>query len=163
MEIRRADGGDVEAVRRIAERSWDRDYPTFLTRETISEGIDEWYSPDSIRADLANPRSTILVAERDGEVVGFVQAHRSNATGHVLRLYVDPDHQREGIGTTLFEAVEDALISSGVERIRAMALAQNERAQAFYRSLGMNRVGTETTTIGGAGYEEAIFERPVDG
>lgn len=162
MEIRRADGGDVEGIREVAERSWDRDYPTFLTRETISEGIAEWYDPNSIRADLANPRSTILVAERDDQVVGFVQAHRSNGTGHVLRLYVDPDHQREGIGTALFEAVEDTLTAKGIEHVRAMALAQNERGQAFYRSLGMDRVGTETTTIGGAGYEEAIFERPVD-
>lgn len=162
MEIRRADGGDVEAIRRVAKRSWDHDYPTFLTRETISEGIDEWYSHDSIRADLANPRSSIFVAERAGAVVGFVQTHRSNGTGHVLRLYVDPDHRRSAVGTALFEAAEEALSSAGVDRVRAMVLAANDPGCTFYRSRGLDRVGSDATTIGGERYEEAIFERPGD-
>lgn len=159
MEIRPADGGDVEAIRGVAERSWDHDYPTFLTRETITDGIEEWYGHDSIRADLANPRSSIFVADRDGAVVGFVQAHQSDGTGHVLRLYVDPEHRRSGVGTALFDVAVDALSAAGVERIRAMALAANEPGCAFYRALGLDRVDTDATTIGGERYEEAVFER----
>ncbi|UWG48585.1 Acetyltransferase (GNAT) family [Halanaeroarchaeum sp. HSR-CO] len=162
MEIRRADGGDVEAIRRVAERSWDTDYPPFLTRETISDGIEEWYSHDSIRADLANPRSSIFVAEHDGEVVGFVQTHRSDRTGHVLRLYVDPHHSRSGVGTALYEAAVETMSAGDIDVVRAMALAANERGCAFYRALGLDRVDTDTTTISGERYEEAIFERAED-
>ncbi|MGM0399077.1 MAG: N-acetyltransferase family protein [Halobacteriota archaeon] len=162
MKLRRADGGDVEAIRRVAERSWDTDYPTFLTRETITDGIEEWYSHDSIRADLANPRSSIVVAEQNGDVVGFVQTHRSNGTGHVLRLYVDPDHRRSGVGTALYEAAVETMSAAAIDTVRAMALAANEPGCAFYRALGMDRVDTDTTTIGGERYEEAIFERPED-
>lgn len=168
MAIRRARGTDVEAIRRVAERSWEHDYPTILTRETITDGVEEWYGAESIRADLGNPRSVILVAVRDGhgekrdeeaQVVGFVQSHRADEGGTVLRLYVDPNHRREGVATALFDAVTEQLEGDGAETIRAMALAENDQGCAFYRSLGLNRVETDTTTIGGQRFDEAVFER----
>jgi ribosomal protein S18 acetylase RimI-like enzyme len=162
MTIRSANGGDVEAIRRVAERSWENDYPDILTRETISDGIEEWYSNESVRADLGNPRTKLLVAEEDDEIAGFVQGHHSNGVGTVLRLYVDPDHRRSGLGTALFEAATEALTAAGADRIRAMALAANEQGCSFYRSQEMNRVETDTTTIGGERYKEAVFERQED-
>jgi ribosomal protein S18 acetylase RimI-like enzyme len=159
MEIRRAGGGDVDAIRRVAERSWEYDYPDILTRETITEGVAEWYGTEHVRADLGNPDATILVAERAGEVVGFVQGHTAENVGTVLRLYVDPDHRREGVASALFAAVTDELEREDVDRIRAMALAANEQGCAFYRSQGLKRVATDTTIIDGDRYDEAIFER----
>ncbi|MFB6071174.1 MAG: N-acetyltransferase family protein [Halanaeroarchaeum sp.] len=158
MEIRRATGGDVPGIRRVAERSWERDYPSFLTRETIASGVEEWYGAESIRADIANPRSVVVVAVDDDTVVGFAHGHRSDGTGHVLRVYVDPDRRRTGIATDLFQAVRREFREAGVERVRAMALAENEPGCSFYRSLGMDRVDTDTTTIDGDRYEEAVFE-----
>lgn len=162
MKIRSANGGDVEKIQRVAQRSWENDYPDILTRETITDGIEEWYSTESVRADLGNPRSKILVAEEDDEIVGFVQGHHSNGVGIVLRLYVDPDHRRSGYGTALLDAATEALTAAGADRIRAMALAANEQGCSFYRSQEMDRVESETTTIGGERYEEAVFERTED-
>lgn len=159
MEIRRATGADVGGIRRVAERSWEADYPSFLTRETITSGVEEWYNPDSIRADLGNPLTVLLVAVEDETVVGFAQGHREEDVGHLLRIYVDPDHRRSGVATALFDATCETFRSAGVERIRAMALAANDPGRAFYRSLGMDQVDTGTTTIDGDRYDEAIFER----
>lgn len=159
MHVRDARGADVEAIRHVAERSWERDYPDFLTRETIASGVTEWYNAESVRADLANPDSVLLVAvAADDRVVGFAHGHRSADVGNLLRVYVDPDHRREGVATGLIEAVREAFAEAGVDRVRAMALAANEPGCAFYRSLGMERVDTRPTTIGGEEHDEAVFE-----
>ncbi|MFB6082556.1 MAG: N-acetyltransferase family protein [Halanaeroarchaeum sp.] len=158
MAVRRATGADVSGIRRVAERSWARDYPSFLTRETIAGGVEEWYSPESIRADLGNPEAVVVVATAGDEVVGFAHGHRSEDTGHLLRVYVDPDHRREGVAMDVVTNVFDAFHEAGVDQIRAMVLSENEQGRAFYRALGMTRVDTETTTIDGERHEEAVFE-----
>ncbi|MFW5919287.1 MAG: N-acetyltransferase family protein [Halanaeroarchaeum sp.] len=162
MNVRRAGGGDVEGIRRVAQRSWETDYPDILTRETITDGVEEWYSTESVRADLGNPQSKLLVAEMDDEIVGFVQGHHTDEIGTILRVYVDPDHRRSGVGSALFEAASEALREAGADRIRAMALAKNERGCAFYRSQNMEQIATGTTTIGGERHEEAVFELEED-
>jgi ribosomal protein S18 acetylase RimI-like enzyme len=45
----------------------------------------------------------VLVAEVDGEVVGFLayELHEKDKTGEVLLLAVHPEHQNRGIGTEL--------------------------------------------------------------
>ena len=51
-----------------------------------------------------------LVAEEDGEIVGFGDI---DETGYLDRLFVHKSHQGEGVGTALCDALE-ALAPSGV-------------------------------------------------
>lgn len=155
MTIRRATRDDVDAVRRIAERSWRTDYPEILTRETAEEGVAEWYAPDRIAAELDDDRTLVLVAEREGTVVGFAHAAwNDDGEGYVLRTYVDPDRRREGAGRELLEAACDALRERGVERINATVLAENDPGNAFYRGFGFEYVDERETTIGDGSYRE---------
>jgi ribosomal protein S18 acetylase RimI-like enzyme len=156
MPIRAATDDDIEDIRRIAERSWELDYPDILTRETIEAGFDEWYAPEGIAAEVASARSLVLVADRDGEVVGFVHAARSASTdeGYILRLYVDPDHRRENVGHELLERACVDLTDQGVERINAMVLAENDPGNSFYERFGFELDDESETTIGGESYRE---------
>ena len=158
MDIRPASEDDIEGIRRVAEASWETDYPAVLSRETIAEGVKQWYSEPVITMELQSPRTTLLVAENDGSIVGFVHGHWAGETGVILRLYVHPDSRGEGIGSDLFEAVAESFSERGVEDIRAMALEANETAIGFFQGQGMVQTGTETTAIAGDQYEEAIFE-----
>lgn len=159
MEIRPASDDDIEGIRRVAEASWETDYPDVLSRETIHEGVNQWYSEPVIKMELQSPRTVLLVAtDEGGTIAGFVHGHWAGSTGVILRLYVHPDHRNEGLGSDLFEAVAEAFSDHDVDELRAMALDTNETATAFFQGLGMVQVGTETTAIAGEQYEEAIFE-----
>lgn len=158
MEIRPASDEDIEGIRRVAEASWETDYPETLSRETIHEGVEQWYSEPVITMELKSPRTVLLVADEHGTIRGFVHGHWAGSTGVILRLYVHPDHRSEGLGGDLFEAVADAFADHEVDELRAMALETNDAATAFFKGLGMVKVGTETTAIAGEQYEEAIFE-----
>ncbi|MFB6152826.1 MAG: N-acetyltransferase family protein [Halodesulfurarchaeum sp.] len=158
MEIRPAEREDIEGVRRVAERSWEADYPEILSRETIEAGVAEWYAQGTIQAELGNPHSKLLVVEKDGSIRGFAHAHFSESKGTLLRLYVHPADRGRGLGSDLFQAVRDRLASEGVELIRAMVLAENTPGREFYEGLGMRHVDTEETTIGGDTHREAVYQ-----
>jgi ribosomal protein S18 acetylase RimI-like enzyme len=158
MSVRPASTDDIEAVRTVARDSWEVDYPEIMSRETVDEAVDRWYSHEQVRSAVENPRMFLLVAERDTGPVGFVHAFLNGQTGVVLRLYVHPEHRGEGIGTRLFEEMRDQLFEHGVERLRAMVLAANDPGSRFYRSLGLERVDSGETTAGGESFAEHTYE-----
>ncbi|KAB1187004.1 MULTISPECIES: GNAT family N-acetyltransferase [Haloferax] len=156
MPIRAATEDDIEAIRRVAKRSWETDYPEILTRETIDAGVEDWYAHEQIADALLPARSLVLVAERDESVVGFAHATWSNDEheGYILRLYVHPDHRRQGVGSELLERIRGDLSTEGVDRINAMVLAENEPGNTFYEQFGFEFVDEAKTTIGGDSYRE---------
>ncbi len=159
MSIRQATARDVDAVRAVAERSWRTDYQPALTRETVETAVNDWYAPERIEAELGAERTMVLVAEQGEELVGFSHATWSDedATGYILRLYVDPDHRRERIGRALLERTCVDLGAEGVERINAMVLAANEPGGDFYEHFGFEFADERTTTIGDETYPERRY------
>ena len=154
MTIRTAAEDDVDAIGRVAERSWAVDYPDILTSETAEAAVNEWYDADRIAEELAAERTLLFVAEADGPVVGFSHATWNDAEGYILRTYVHPDHRGEGFGRGLLTATRDALESRGVERVNAMVLAENGPGNAFYERFGFERVDRSETEVGGESYRE---------
>jgi len=160
MTVREATTADLDGIRQVAKASWNADYPDILSRESLEDGFDEWYSPDRLRDSIGWVRTLLFVAESsDGDVIGFVHAIRDPGGDHgnLLRLYVHPDHRGDGTGRSLFEAVRDELVDTPVDRLRAMVLEENESGNAFYRHLGFELERTELTTIGGDTYRENTY------
>lgn len=154
MSVRQAAVDDVEAVREVAASSWETDYPDILRRETAETGVEEWYSSDRLHEAVVDPWPAVLVAEADGEVVGFVHATATENEGAILRLYVDPEHRREGHGRRLVEGVREEMAVHDVDRISAMVLAKNSIGNAFYEALGFEQTGEGETRIGGETFPE---------
>lgn len=158
MDIHEASSADIEAIRRVAERSWEHDYPEILSRETATAGVDEWYGADRLDAALADPKNHVLVAEHEETVAGFAHAIVDGEDGVILRLYVDPAHRQSGVGTALFDAVAATLFDYEIETIRAMVLADNTPGNDFYRGLGFQQVATDETTVAGDTFAEHVYE-----
>lgn len=158
MNIRLATLEDVPGIQRIAERSWELDYPETVSRETVVETVKDWYGDEDIETELERPDATVLVADTDGEIGGFVHAIYSAGDGHIMRVYVDPDARGAGLGGSLVDAATDRLFSQGADRVRAMVLSVNEPGNDFYRALGFD-LDDETyeTRIGDEFYEERVW------
>ena len=93
----------------------------------------------------APARSTVLVAERAGAVVGMVTAQLVVSTAEgglsawVEDLVVLASERRRGTGRALLEAVQAWAAERGARRLQLLADRENAPALAFYDRLGWSR------------------------
>ena len=100
---------------------------------------------DSIKYDLRCNREHVLVAERDGRVVGYVctRLYREQEMGHVANLAVAREEQRRGIGRVLLKAALDHFRRSGMCFARLETLEQNYKGRKLYPACGFKEVGRQ--------------------
>jgi ribosomal protein S18 acetylase RimI-like enzyme len=80
--------------------------------------------------------AALLVAERDGEIVGVLIAAWDGWRGNMYRLAVRKDRRREGIGLALARAGEEYLHSCGVRRVTALVAFDDGTAGGFWEAAG---------------------------
>jgi ribosomal protein S18 acetylase RimI-like enzyme len=89
--------------------------------------------------------STILVAQAEGQLLGFCQLYPtwcSVAAARIFVLYdlfVDADARRGGVGRALMLAARAFGREAGAVRLDLSTARTNARAQALYESLGWQR------------------------
>lgn len=100
-------------------------------------------------ADLSSSsHSCLFVAERNGEVVGFLSgelregspAFKPKTWAAVEDIYVAPEHRSLGIGHALFEECRKWAAQKGADGISLQVAAGNTRARKFYEELGFREV-----------------------
>ena len=102
---------------------------------------------------LAEPDVIVLVAERDGEVVGYTYAGMEGVDYMSLRgpagvlydIVVDPAYRDHGIGRRLLDATLAALGRKGAPRVVLSTAARNETAQLLFEHAGFRRTMIEMT------------------
>lgn len=94
---------------------------------------------DDVERLVGDSPAALLVAERDGEVVGALIAAWDGWRGNMYRLAVRDSHRREGIGLALTRAGEDYLRRCGVRRVTALVAFDDEDAGGFWESAGYPR------------------------
>ncbi|MFA9428156.1 N-acetyltransferase family protein [Natronorubrum sp. A-ect3] len=154
MNIRPADAEDFEAIKAVARKTWHDTYDE-LEADMIDRTVDDWYTSDSM--PLEAPGTVVLVVEHDDEIVGFTHAVAQGETADILRMYVDPDCQGEGVGSDLHERLIEQLEAYDVDRIRSFDFAFNDTSRNFYEGLGFEQTDTGEVEIDGENYDEAVY------
>ena len=101
----------------------------------------------------AGARFRALLAERDGQPIGYALFYRAYATEHGERglylqdLYVVPEARRQGTGRTLMAAVARACTADRGCYVFWNARPRNRAALAFYRALGARKEPTVTLSL----------------
>ena len=91
-------------------------------------------------------RDWVLVAERDGELLGFAHVERRDdlTVAWLEGLFIDPDAQGQGIGTLLWSAAIDHARGLDATELRFDA---DLHAVGFYERLGATVVGETPSTL----------------
>lgn len=123
--------------------------PQLVALLTILFSQEEEFSPDyekqmrALERILADPSvGTVYVARDEGQVIGMASVLYtvSTAEGGTAALFEDlvvlPTHRDQGTGRALVAFIIAEERRRGVLRLTLLTDASNERAQAFYRSLG---------------------------
>lgn len=99
------------------------------------------------RIERMSARYPWLVDERDGEVVGFAYAtgHRERAAyrwAAETSVYIRADHQGQGVGRQLYEALLDLLRRQRLHVACAGITLPNEASVRLHEALGFEPIGT---------------------
>ena len=141
--IRPARGDDVDG---LAAVSWQVQALHRAARPDRYRDASRAELAERFRALLAESGRAVLVAEADGEVIGYAVVRRVDDPGnvyalprvgaHVDDLGVRDDARRAGHGSALMAAAEAQARAWGAGGVSLEVQAFNQDAVAFYQALG---------------------------
>jgi putative acetyltransferase len=127
---------DEDAAIDLWQRTWQIAYPQIAFGKRLEWWRARW------RDELV-PAATIVVAERDGAMLGFVTIDQK--TGYLDQLVVAPESWRSGIGRLLVD--EAKRLSPG--KVDLHVNQDNERAIALYVKMGFSITGESVSKHSG--------------
>ncbi len=147
--VGRSDMADGIKVIRIQDNSKKSSYT-----EGILKKLPEWFGNEQALAEYVEKVQEYpywAAIDRDGKSIGFfsVKIHYDH-TGDIFVCGVLPEYQHEGIGKTLYDAVEQYFIGQECKYVIVKTLSDivdfkpYEQTREFYKSVGFEPLITLT-------------------
>src|SRR5215211_2850269 len=105
FQVVNATFNDAAAIQKLLRETWKDTYGDHLSQETLDEVYKNWQSIEFLTKQIENPKFYFPLAKDGDELVGLSTAHMPEDTIVMFRLYVSPQHQRNGIGELLLKNV----------------------------------------------------------
>jgi ribosomal protein S18 acetylase RimI-like enzyme len=147
VSIERANVEDVTEIKQVLSETWRATYSSFLSQATINKVTSVWHSPDQLAVQIQNPRIFFGVARTDNSaIIGLTTMGQiTDYTVVLSRLYVHPQHQRQGIGSQLLQASITAFPTT--RTIRLEVEENNYSAYTFYRNHGFRETESKEERV----------------
>ncbi|SAL53882.1 N-acetyltransferase GCN5 [Caballeronia peredens] len=166
VTLREATFADTALIADMHARSWASAYRGILPDDYLDRGLQaeraaHW---DARMKEIAAGAGRVLIAEHDGEAVGFVCVLVPDATGSVLvdNLHALPGRKGLGTGTAMLaEAIRWAR-SRGARQLYLSVLEQNAAAIGFYESRGWQCAAREADHMAGIDLFSLRYVFPLD-
>lgn len=131
--VRPATGRDAVAISSVViaalRESNSQDYPP----DVIAQ-VEQSFSPEAITTQLTKRK--VFVALLGEKIIGT-----AGLDGDVVRsVFVDPAHQKAGIGRHLMDVIHTTAASAGVGAVR---VPSSITAESFYTALGYQKIRDE--------------------
>jgi ribosomal-protein-alanine N-acetyltransferase len=125
ISVRRASAADLDAIMAIEEASFRAPWPREAMLEEIAK--HQW--------------SVVLVAERDGAIVGFAVYWVVADERHLQNLATAAPFRRRGVGDALVRHVVEEAARGGAQFVILEVRASNEAAKRLYAGYGFKPIG----------------------
>lgn len=161
LMIRKARQDDADAIARVYVDSWQDAFPgvlplSLLQAMSLKGQTARWQS-----AILARAPESVLVAEREGAVIGMASLGPARDAGigydgEVYSLYVDPAHYGNGAGSALLKEAFAGMAAIGMTSCMIWAHARGQ-ARFFCQAMGGRLVAERATMLMGEKVPEAAY------
>ena len=153
VTIRRAQREDLSVIGRLGallvRMHHDFDSERFIAATSRTE---QGYG-SFLGTQLDKPNVSVLVAELDGDVIGYSYAgvegndymSLRGPAGVLYDIVVDPNHRGHGVGRMLLDTTLDALKANGAPRVVLSTAEKNPTAQRLFERAGFRRTMIEMT------------------
>ena len=137
--IRPATREDMRAVVGIYNWAINQTFATIDSEPLSAEEAEEWWDAH------ARQRTTTLVADEDGDVIGWARLLPWRQRGFEVvedLVYVDPLYQKRGVGRELLGQLIESARATGCRTIVASVAADNLAGLRLHQGMGFEVVGT---------------------
>jgi ribosomal protein S18 acetylase RimI-like enzyme len=156
--------GKATSIRRAGPQDLDALAVLFdAYRRFYGQPADLARARDWLRTRMRFGESVVLIAERNGETVGFTQLYpmfssvRTARTWILNDLFVDDDARRTGVARALLDAAAQYARDDGAAGISLETTDDNDAARALYRAAGWHEDATQWYSLA---FPPASQERP---
>jgi L-amino acid N-acyltransferase YncA len=153
---------DAEAIAAIYNQGIEERQATFQTRP---------HDPGELELKTEQRGGQLLVAERDGAVVGWASwtGYDDPADYYAgvaeCAVYVERGERRHGVGAALLDGLADEVPKFGIHKLIAKIFTTNEASIALFRRCGFRDVGTHLRhgMLDGEWKDVLVMERSLPG
>lgn len=155
--IRPAKKSDASVMYRISVAAHTQSYYNKLIPDSQKQAFANQYIPSSqkrqrfisgINQKMNDPQWFLRVAEINGDVVGYTLVCKEDDRLLLKGLFVDPVHQREGVGTDLFKT--SLLFAEKNMPIELVVIRDNFVAKTIYEKHNFRVTGPAKRKFFGA-------------
>jgi ribosomal protein S18 acetylase RimI-like enzyme len=166
MNIRYGTIADAEMLSELGARTFFDTFAKDNTPENTAAHLKASFSTEIQVKELSAPENIFLIAETDGNPIGFAQlilASRDEALkgSHPLeirRIYASQDQIGKGVGKALMQAAINEAKQRGCDSIWLGVWEKNPRAIEFYKKWGFKEVGSHIFKVGDDPQRDFIME-----
>jgi GNAT superfamily N-acetyltransferase len=126
VQIRRFRQVDLPAVKELIDNTIDICYPADYPKEAV-QYFKQYHCDENIIKGAA--KGWTIVLEKNNRIIGT----GTIIDNHILRVFVNPKFQKQGLGKLIMNKLEDKAISSGANKVNLDASLPSKK---FYDSLG---------------------------
>lgn len=165
--IRRGEADDLDQLVVLCASTFRETYGPHSPMEDVERHIALHFTRAHIEAELADPKSTTLVAMLAGKLVGYVLLRSGRTTACVTgpdpiqlsRIYLSVGSIGQGHGSSLMSASLAEARRMGGRTLWLSLWDQNHRALKFYIRWGFQQVGLMDFEFGGHPYVDPVMAR----
>ena len=136
--LRRFRSADLERAHKLIHTTIDASY-TGLYPPRAVRFFKDYHTLDRIRERQAD--GEVVVVERDGELI----ATGAIVDDRIMAVFVHPEHQRQGIGARVMDALEASALAARQATVR---LDVSLPSRLFYESRGYGRMESHSIDVG---------------
>ncbi len=163
IEYRTATAADAEALAELGTKTFTDTFG-HLYQPADLELFLQNHSPDNWDKELNDPAFEVRIAERDGQLVGYVKLgpphlpfEPRGEAAELRQLYVVEEVKGQGVADALIQWVIERARGLRADHLYLSVFTENHRARRFYEKYGFEPEGTYAFMVGSHADEDVVM------
>jgi ribosomal protein S18 acetylase RimI-like enzyme len=174
ISIAKANLATATRLAELGRQTFSETFAASNKPEDMAAYLAATYSPELQLAQLQDPSLTCLLAEMQGQTVGYALLQENSRLGlpeeapasrqlEIKQLYVVEDWIGTGLGKALMRRTLDIAQAAQATAVVLGVWEHNERAKAFYQRFGFREVGETAFTLGQDVQRDLLYRKGLAG
>jgi len=144
MKIRKVNLQDIEKLKKIGKLTFAETFSSENSEEDMQKYLEEGFSTEKLKTELADKNAEFFFAEFDGKVIGYLKVNFGQSQTEIKdknaleieRIYVLKEFHGKKVGQILYNKAIELAKEKNVEYVWLGVWEQNPRAIRFYEKNG---------------------------